>query len=399
MLKAMLKKEFMLILRDKHALAALFIMPSIFILIMSMALKDTFDNERAFINYTIIDQDQTELSADIAASLKKNKTLKKYGQIITDQKQLLDALNSGLHFALTIPGGFSAGLSRDKGKRKRLLHLDVASDVKQNMLTLFQGELTASLIQLRIRDMVQKLDTMLPGIADETKTELDELKDIIEVHFNGLKPDQHPTSTQQSVPSWIVFGMFFIIIPMSTIFINERKQNTLMRMNAMNISIPALFTGKIVPYMVINQIQVWLMIAVGIFIVPLLGADALTLGSSVAGLFMVSLGLSLAAIGTSILIAVSVNTVEQATTIGGIINILFGAIGGVMVPKFFMPESMQTLSNISPMSWGLEGFLDIFLRGLGARAVLTESLALSGFGFILLFIAWIIFGHRTGNGR
>jgi ABC-2 type transport system permease protein len=396
MLKAMLQKEFILILRDKHALAALFIMPSIFILIMSMALKDTFSSDRAFISYAIIDQDQTAISLTLASSLGENKTLKKYEQTITDQEQLQQALNSSLHFAITIPKGFSDEPNDEKAGR--LLHLDVASDVKQDMLTLFKGELTSLVIQLRIQTMLQELEPMLPGITARTDTAMQNTNRQIEVHFNGLKPDQLPTSTQQSVPSWIVFGMFFIIIPMSTIFINERKQNTLMRMNAMNISIPALFTGKIVPYMLINQIQVWLMIGVGIFIVPLLGADALTLGSSLPGLFMVSTGLSLAAIGTSILIAVSVNTVEQATTIGGIINILFGAIGGIMVPKFFMPQSMQTLSNISPMSWGLEGFLDIFLRGSGARAVLIESLALASFGIILLLIAWLIFSRRTRNG-
>ena len=396
MLKAMLKKEFILILRDKHALAALFIMPSIFILIMSMALKDTFDNERAFIRYAVIDQDQTSISLNIISALQDNTTLEQYGTEITEQKQLQQALNSGLHFALTIPKGFAKQFKNENSTR--ILHLDVASDVKQNMLLLFKGELTGIITQLRIEKMLQELEVMLPGITAKTDVLMQNTNKQIEVHFNGLKPDQHPTSTQQSVPSWIVFGMFFIIIPMSTIFINERKQNTLMRMQAMNISIPILFTGKVVPYMLINQIQVWLMIGVGIFIVPLLGADALTLGNSLPGLFMVSTGLSLAAIGTSILIAVSVNTVEQATTIGGIINILFGAIGGVMVPKFFMPQSMQVLSNISPMSWGLEGFLDIFLRGLDARAVFSESLALAGFGIVLLFIAWAIFARRTRNG-
>jgi len=396
MLKAMLKKEFILILRDKHALAALFIMPSIFILIMSMALKDTFDNERAFIRYAVIDQDQTSISLNIISALQDNTTLEQYGTEITEQKQLQQALNSGLHFALTIPKGFAKQFKNENSTR--ILHLDVASDVKQNMLLLFKGELTEIITQLRIEKMLQELEVMLPGITAKTDALMQNTNKQIEVHFNGLKPDQHPTSTQQSVPSWIVFGMFFIIIPMSTIFINERKQNTLMRMQAMNISIPILFTGKVVPYMLINQIQVWLMIGVGIFIVPLLGADALTLGNSLPGLFMVSTGLSLAAIGTSILIAVSVNTVEQATTIGGIINILFGAIGGVMVPKFFMPQSMQVLSNISPMSWGLEGFLDIFLRGLDARAVFSESLALAGFGIVLLFIAWAIFARRTRNG-
>ncbi len=396
MLEAMLKKEFILILRDKHALAALFIMPSIFILIMSMALKDTLNTDRPFIRYAIIDQDQTDRSLKIVSVLRDNKTLEQYDKEITEQEQLLKALNSGLHFALTIPKGFAEQFDNDKSSK--LLHLDVASDVKQDMLVLFKGELTRVITRLHIEKMLQELEAVLPGITEKTDAFMHNTNSQIEVHFNGLKPDQHPSSTQQSVPSWIVFGMFFIIIPMSTIFINERKQNTLMRMQAMNISIPVLFAGKIIPYMLINQIQVWLMIGVGIFIVPLLGADALTLGNSLPGLFMVSTGLSLAAIGTSILIAVSVNTVEQATTIGGIINILFGAIGGVMVPKFFMPQSMQTLSNISPMSWGLEGFLDIFLRGLDSRAVLTESLALAGFGIVLLFIAWAIFARRTRNG-
>ena len=188
--------------------------------------------------------------------------------------------------------------------------------------------------------------------------------------------------------------MFFVIIPMSTIFIGENKQNTLIRMNTMNISIPLLFAGKIVPYMVINQIQVWLMIAVGIFLVPLFGAAPLTLGHSLTGLVMVSVGLSIAAIGTSILIAVSVSSVEQATTIGGIINILMGIIGGVMVPKYVMPLSMQTFSHISPMSWGLEGFLDIFLRGLGVEAVAIESMALVGFGIAMLLIASIVFSYK-----
>jgi ABC-2 type transport system permease protein len=188
--------------------------------------------------------------------------------------------------------------------------------------------------------------------------------------------------------------MFFVIIPMSTIFIGERKQNTLMRMASMNISVPALFAGKVIPYIIINQLQVLLMICAGVFIVPLLGGDALTLGHSIVGLILVSFSLSIAAIGTSVLIAILAGTVEQATTIGGLLNILFGAIGGVMVPKMYMPQSMQTFSNVSPMSWGLEGFLDIFLRGYGVVDVIPESLALCGFGICLLLLAAFIFHKR-----
>jgi ABC-2 type transport system permease protein len=108
--------------------------------------------------------------------------------------------------------------------------------------------------------------------------------------------------------------------------------------------------------------------------------------------------LSVAAVGLSSLIAVSANSTEQATTIGGISNILLGSIGGVMVPKFFMPETMQTLANISPMSWGLDGFLDIFLKGGDFFTIVNESLMLLLFGAVLLIISMLLLSRRLNRG-
>ncbi|MBU0946663.1 MAG: ABC transporter permease [Proteobacteria bacterium] len=397
MLRAMLIKEFILLFRDKYALAALFVMPAIFILIMSLALKDTLGSDRVLSSYVVVDQDQTAQSARLQSFLAANRALAEDAVAISNADQRQQALNGTVQFVLSIPQGFSQNLGQGQSG-SALLQLTVAADVKQEVVTLFQGELTKGIMRLRLEKMEGELAPFLPEVAQQLEA-MDFAGDgLVEVRFNGMAVNEQPTSTQQSVPSWIVFGMFFVIIPMSTVFINERRQNTLMRMGAMNITVPLLFAGKIAPYMLINQIQVWLMIAVGIFVVPLCGGDALTLGDSITGLFMVSLGLSLAAIGTSVLIAVLASTVEQATTIGGIINILLGAIGGIMVPKFYMPQAMQDLSNISPMSWGLEGFLDIFLRGLGAEAVLLESLALAGFGAGLLLVAGMVFSSKMRRG-
>ena len=47
------------------------------------------------------------------------------------------------------------------------------------------------------------------------------------------------------------------------------------------------------------------------------------------------------------------------------------------------------------MSWGLEGFLDIFLRGYGVTEVIPETLALCGFGISLLLVAALIFSKRV----
>ena len=383
MFKAMLMKEFLLVSRDKHALAALFIMPVVFILIMSLALKDVMNEDKSLMTYALVDNDQSSGSEALINKLSNIPTLTKYA---LDSSDYLSPEEEGVQFIIDIPQGFY--------QDELPLEISVAADTSPSLLTIFKNQIALSWMGNKL-DEVNSANQDSFGFLDEATadTSFDEAA-LMEIQYAKLAQDEKPTSTQQSVPSWIVFGLFFVIIPMSTIFISERKQNTLMRLSTMNLSLPVLFGGKILPYMLINQVQVWLMIGVGMYIVPLFGAAPLTIGGSVLGLVLVSLSLSLSAIGLSILVATAVDSIEQATTIGGIINILLGAIGGVMVPKFVMPEAMQTFSNISPMSWGLEGFLDIFLRRGSVMDVLNEAMALTLFGVVSLLIAGIVFTYK-----
>ncbi|CAM2825298.1 ABC transporter permease [Vibrio diazotrophicus] len=381
MFKAMLTKEFLLIGRDKHALAALFIMPAVFILIMSIALKDVMNDDKSLMSYIVIDRDQTHASQTLVEELAETPS---FSQRDYSEETYRSPEDEGVQFIVDIPEGFESDLSDIK--------LTVAADTSPSLLSIFKSQMSLIVMKHQLDTMSSAIQKQFGSRGGRDVKSFDD--DFIEVNYAKFAQNEKPTSTQQSVPSWIVFGLFFVIIPMSTIFINEKKQNTLRRLLTMNVSILNLFAGKIIPYMLINQVQVWLMIGVGMFVVPYFGAAPLTISGSVFGLILVSIALSISAIGLSILIATSVDSVEQATTIGGIINILLGAIGGVMVPKVVMPESMQTLSNISPMSWGLEGFLDIFLRSGGVRDIIPEAIALSLFGLISLSLAAVIFTFK-----
>ena len=363
---------------------ALFFMPAIFILIMSLALKDVFSEDRALISYTFVDKEHSPFSKKLLEKLSENRLLGE--QNITTGKSV--------QFTLIIPKNYSK-ISLDDKENSNPLIIKAAADVKQDLLALFKSQIISIVMQIKINQIQHQLSQQQNPMSKELeRLHFDENK-MLEVRFDTLEKNEKPNSTQQSVPTWIVFGMFFVVIPLSTIFISERNQNTLLRLLSMNLSAPLLFFGKIVPYMLINQLQAWIMIAVGVFVVPLFGADALVLQGSMFALVLVSMALSLSAIGFSMLIAVNVKTVEQATTIGGILNILLGAIGGVMVPKFVMPDFMQTLANLSPMSWGLEGFLDVLLRREGVASVLPEVGALTLFGVVLLILAAILFKFKT----
>ncbi|MDD9196523.1 ABC transporter permease [Aliivibrio sp. S3MY1] len=383
MFKAMLIKEFLLVGRDKHALAALFIMPAVFILIMSLALKDVMNEDKSLMTYALVDNDQSSSSEALINKLSNISTLTKHA---LDSDEYRSPEEEGVQFIIDIPEGFY--------QNELPLQISVAADTSPSLLTIFKNQIALSWMGNKLDEVNSANQDSFDFLDDERVDNSFDESSLMEIQYAKLSQDEKPTSTQQSVPSWIVFGLFFVIIPMSTIFISERKQNTLMRLSTMNLSLAALFGGKILPYMLINQVQVWLMISVGMYIVPLFGAAPLTIGGSVLGLILVSLSLSLSAIGLSILIATMVDSIEQATTIGGIINILLGAIGGVMVPKFVMPEAMQTFSNISPMSWGLEGFLDIFLRRGSVMDVLNEVMALTLFGVVSLLIASIVFTYK-----
>ena len=140
MFKALLIKEFILVWRDKYALAALFIMPSIFILIMSVALKDTFNRERRLLNYAVVDQDQSVQSARMRSFLVAKKILHEQPLTLATVAERERALAEGLHFVLVIPQGFSqnygpAELSQSK------LQLFAAADVRPEMLSLFEAEI------------------------------------------------------------------------------------------------------------------------------------------------------------------------------------------------------------------------------------------------------------------
>jgi ABC-2 type transport system permease protein len=181
--------------------------------------------------------------------------------------------------------------------------------------------------------------------------------------------------------------MFFIAVPLSTTLVTERQQGTLLRLRALNVPLSLQLGGKLLPYFCISLMQVALMLLVGMFMVPLLGGDALMLGSSPLALFVIAACSAFAAVGFGLLVAALVKSAAQATTFTGICNIVMAALGGVMVPRFVMPPAMQDIGLASPLAWGLEGFLDVLLRQGDCSAILAEASALIAFGIATSTIA------------
>lgn len=397
-----IKKELLLLLRDIHGLLLLFVMPVAFILIMSLALQSQFAQNAGGQKIAVLVDDQAR--SDSAASVIKlleqrdvfswhvTDTLSAPEKIRHDEAAFLLTLqqnNNDLHAEILVAPAtnpqieaiFTAVVSEAMSKQrieallrnikmKRALDSDFSLDDGID-----EDALNSNPVTIQYSYQKNQTTSVQPTTAQPTTAQ--------------------PTSVQQSVPAWLVFAMFFSVVPLANTLISERQQGTLRRLRTLPVSLALPVIGKLVPYFVINQIQVLLMLTVGVYLMPLFGADSLTLGHSLAGLLLMSVCLSIAALGYGILIAVVARTTDQATTLGGVGNILLAALGGIMVPRFVMPDSMQQIAGFSPMAWGLEGFLDIFLRSGGVKDVLPEAGSLLLFGAVTIALALVLFRRNT----
>ena len=80
-------------------------------------------------------------------------------------------------------------------------------------------------------------------------------------------------------------------------------------------------------------------------------------------------------------------------TVSTFIVLLFSAIGGSMVPRFMMPDWLQSIGVFTPNHWAIEGFYGILARGQSLTELIGVWSVLYGGAAILLFIAALI-AHR-----
>ena len=75
--------------------------------------------------------------------------------------------------------------------------------------------------------------------------------------------------------------------------------------------------------------------------------------------------------GLALALATACRTRRQAQTLANVAILVLSAIGGSMVPRFFMPPLLQDLGWITPNTWALEAYTAIFWRDEPVGALLA----------------------------
>lgn len=384
MLRALMKKELLALSRDVHGMGALFIMPMVFIVVMSMALKDVYTPTTKSLAYAVVNQDQGQTADKLIERWAEEAGV---AQPLPDPWQ--DEVRAGrLKYVLLVEPGFSEAMEDLTRPEQAKAHLITEPGLDNSVFASNRMRLFAIAAQLRVEGLLAKL----PG-----NMETSALMGDPPVGAQRMSVGPRPTAVQQNVPAWLVFGMFFVVASMAGLFVEERACGALSRLRSLGVQPWQLIVGKIVPYLGVNGVQAALMLAVGVWLMPLIGGEGLSLqGIDWGALLLVLLAISLAAVSLALAVACLVSTHAQAATLGPILNVLMAALGGVMVPLFVMPPVMQKIATYSPMNWGLEGLLNVLLRSGDVASVLPQVTRLAGFAALMLLLAFWLFRRRAG---
>ena len=380
---ALIKKELLTLSRDIHGMVALFLMPTIFIIVMSMALKDVYTPPAATLSYAVADQDRGATSAKLLSRWAQH-----HGAPQTLPQDWQSEVRGGrLKYVLVIEAGFSSLIDSPASNSAAKVRLLAEPGLGNALFETHRVRLAAMVAQLKTERLLAQLPPALHAGANITDSP---------VVAERLSAGTRPTAVQQNVPAWLVFGMFFVVSSIAGLFVEERSCGALARLLSLGVKPWQLIASKIAPYLLVNGLQAALMLAVGIWLMPVIGGDALSLqGVHWGALLLMLFAISLAAVSMALAVACLVTTHAQAATLGPILNVLMAALGGVMVPVFVMPPVMQEIAAYSPMNWGLEGLLDVLLRNGEVSSVLTEIATLTGFSVLMLAIAFLLFRRRV----
>lgn len=415
---AAIRKEFLILLRDKAGLAMLFIMPMILIVISSVMQESGWNSvtKDPVIDILFVNDDKDSLAEKIETGLTGSGSFHIFQEIdgkhVTEQSAKESVGKGDYLIAIVIPkgatntirtnirimvaktlGGF--GLMNPMVLRSLpapdsvdiRLYFDptVKSSFKNAIISAIKANNYRVETEMVLTYFNREMAKQMPQYNPPKITYQETLK--FSTSFPSLKEKEMiPNTTQHNVPAWTIFAIFFIVIPFTQSLIKEREEGSLFRLLTMPVSYMNLLLAKVVVYIGVCILQAVFMLLTGALILPLVGMPMLDFGKDIIALLFMTMLVAAASVGFGLMVGTIARTHQQAAAFGSIAVIIMAAMGGLWVPIYLMPDFMKTVSQMSPLNWAITGYYNIFLRGGTFTNILPEAMKLIIFFLVTLLV-------------
>lgn len=191
----------------------------------------------------------------------------------------------------------------------------------------------------------------------------------------------------QAVAGTAVMMLLFAVVGIGTSLLDEKQEGTLKRLLYTPLNPLKILFGKMVFANIISILQLIIMF---LFANIVFGLDIF---SHLSGMIITVIATAFACSAFGVLLASFARSRQQVQGFSTLIILVMSAIGGSMMPLFFMPAFMQKMAVVSVNYWSIQGFFDVFWRNLPITDVtfISRIMVLLLIGFILNAIAVFLF--------
>ncbi len=367
-LQAVMRKEFLQILRDPHTLYIVLAIPVVQMFLLGYTATTDVRN----IPLAVLDFDRSASSRRLLDAYRAADYFR-LAFDVDSEDQLRGLIDAGQARAgLIIPPDFGERLLG--GRTAQVSFVLDGSDPSVASTALAAAELVGQSVSGRIA--LERIRAA--GLARAAAPGLEVRP---QVWFN---PDM--VSAFFMVPALI--GMILQLLTTmltATAIVRERERGTIEQLIVTPIRSGELILGKVGPYVLIALLNTLEVLLVGTlwFGVPVRGSLGLLL--LLSGLFLTS------SLGIGLLISTVARTQQQAMMLTWFTLLPTIFLSGFFFPLAAMPPVLQLVSRFIPLRYYLEIIRSILLKGVGAASLTEEIIALAVLGAVFLTLAALRF--------
>jgi len=363
-LLALIRKEFIQIVRDPRTLTIIFIMPLLQLLLMGFSASSDVRN----VPLAVLDEDRSPAARDLLAAYRAAD----YFHIdydVTSESEMRKLIDGGQAGAgLIIPPGYGDKIA--SGQTAQVGFVVDGSDPSIAATGLSAAQLIA---QAKATSLVVNRATQL-GQSSAVRSVIDMRT---QVWYN---PDL--INAYNMVPAMIGMILLFLTMQLTAAaIVRERERGTMEQLAVTPLTSAELMIGKLAPFVVIALIDTVEIVVVGVLIfnVPINGS--LVLLFALSALFLVT------TLSIGLLISTIARTQREAQMNSMLFTLPAMFLSGFYFPIAAMPKLLQYISYLIPLRYFLIIARSIVLKGVGVDALIQEIVALAISGVLITALA------------
>jgi ABC-2 type transport system permease protein len=344
------------------------ILPVIQLLIIPLAA----DYEIKNINITIVDNDRSTFSQDLASKI----------------------LSSGYFHLTDYNNSFQEGIKQMESDQADLI-LQIPQDFEKNL----------------VKENKEKLFIAVNAINGTKALVGSAYVSRIIAQFNqDIRTELLPPSKIQNIPAieivtsnwfnrflnyqtFMVPGILVLLLTIVTAFIcalnivKEKEIGTIEQINVTPIRKHHFILGKLIPFWIIGMF----VFSVGLFLIARLVYGIVPAGSILVIYSFLSVYL-FAVMGLGLIISNYSNTQQQAMSLAFFFLMVFILMGGLFTSIESMPEWAQWIAKFNPLAYFIDVMRMVIMKGSGFSDIKKHFLIMAGFA--VFFNTWAIWNYK-----